>query len=107
MASRSTWSAPGAFTTFSRNVTAAGRSCAASRFTKRTASIRSITAPNCCSTKSTRQTFPEGYRYLAYLQTKLGFKIKMDMPQLKGPVVQALYAHGHAWLEGTTSAFPN
>ena len=53
------------------------------------------------------QTFPEGYRYLAYLQTKLGFKIKMDMPQLKGPVVQALYAHGRAWLEGATSAFPN
>lgn len=52
-------------------------------------------------------SFPEGYRYLAYLQTKLGFKIKMDMPQLKGPVVQALYAHGHAWLEGATSAFPN
>ena len=53
------------------------------------------------------QTFPEGYRYLAYLQTKLGFKIKMDMPQLKGPVVQALYAHGRAWLEGATSPFPN
>ena len=53
------------------------------------------------------QTFPEGYRYLAYLQTKLGFKIKMDMPQLKGPVVQALYAHGHAWLEGANSPFPN
>ena len=52
------------------------------------------------------QTFPEGYRYLAYLQTKLGFKIKMDMPQLKGPVVEALYKHGHAWLEGAPSAFP-
>jgi hypothetical protein len=52
-------------------------------------------------------SFPEGYRHLAYLQTKLGFKIKMDMPQLKGPVVQALYAHGRAWLDGATSAFPN
>ncbi len=31
----------------------------------------------------------------------------MDMPQLKGPVVQALYAHGRAWLEGATSAFAN
>jgi hypothetical protein len=52
------------------------------------------------------ETFPEGYRYLGYLQTKLGFKIKMDMPQLKGPVVEALYAHGKAWLDGAPSAFP-
>ena len=50
-------------------------------------------------------SFPEGYRHLAYLQSTLGFKIKMDMPQLKGPVVQSLYAHGKAWLEGAESAF--
>ncbi len=50
-------------------------------------------------------SFPEGYRHLAYLQTKLGFKIKMDMPQLKGPVVQALYARGKLWLEGAASPF--
>ena len=50
--------------------------------------------------------FPEGYRHLAYLQTKNGFTIKLDMPQLKGPVVQALYAHGRAWLVGAASAFP-
>jgi hypothetical protein len=51
--------------------------------------------------------FPEGYRHLAYLQTKIGFTIKLDMPQLQGPVVQALYAHGQAWLEGAPSAFPS
>ena len=50
--------------------------------------------------------FPEGYRHLAYLQTKIGFTIKLDMPQLKGPVVEQLYAHGRAWLQGATSAFP-
>jgi SnoaL-like protein len=50
--------------------------------------------------------FPEGYRHLAYLQTKNGFTIKLDLPQLKGPVVEALYAHGRAWLEGARSAFP-
>lgn len=50
-------------------------------------------------------SFPEGYRHLAYLQSKLGFKIKMDMPQLKGLVVHALYARGKAWLEGAQSAF--
>lgn len=52
------------------------------------------------------ETFPEGYRHLGYLQTRLGFKIKMDMPQLKGPVVEALYKHGEAWLNGAPSAFP-
>ena len=51
--------------------------------------------------------FPEGYRHLAYLQTKNGFTIKLDLPQLKGPVVEALYAHGRAWLEGARSAFPD
>ena len=50
--------------------------------------------------------FPEGYRHLAYLQTKNGFTIKLDLPQLKGPVIQALYAHGRAWLDGAPSAFP-
>jgi SnoaL-like domain len=50
--------------------------------------------------------FPEGYRYLAYLQTKLGFTIKLDLPQLKGEAVAQLYAHGRAWLDGAPSAFP-
>jgi len=50
--------------------------------------------------------FPEGYRHLAYLQTKIGFTIKLDLPQLKGPVIEALYAHGRAWLNGAPSAFP-
>jgi hypothetical protein len=53
------------------------------------------------------EKFPEGYRHLAYLQTKIGFTIKLDLPQLKGPVVQALYAHGRAWLDGAPSAFPS
>ena len=44
--------------------------------------------------------FPEGYRHLAYLQTKNGFTVKRNMPQLKGPEVQQLYADGKAWLEG-------
>jgi hypothetical protein len=44
--------------------------------------------------------FPEGYRHLAYLQTVIGFKVKPDMPGLKGPEVEALYARGRAWLEG-------
>ena len=45
-------------------------------------------------------SFPEGYRHLAYLQTQIGYKIKMDMPGLKGEKVEALYARGKAWLEG-------
>jgi hypothetical protein len=44
--------------------------------------------------------FPEGYRHLAYLQTQIGFKVKPDMPGLKGPEVEALYARGQAWLAG-------
>ena len=51
--------------------------------------------------------FPEGYRHLAYLQTRIGYTIKLDLPQLKGPVISALYMHGQAWLEGAPSAFPS
>ena len=44
--------------------------------------------------------FPEGYRHLAYLQTKIGYTVKRDMPTLKGPEVERLYATGAAWLAG-------
>jgi SnoaL-like domain len=44
--------------------------------------------------------FPEGYRHLAYLQTKIGYKVKPDMPGLKGPDVEKLYARGKSWLAG-------
>ena len=43
---------------------------------------------------------PEGYRHLAYLQEEAGFKVKRDMPQLKGEVVQSLYAKSREWLQG-------
>ncbi len=42
--------------------------------------------------------FPAGYRHLAFIQTQLGYTVKMDMPQLTGPEVQALYARGKTWL---------
>jgi hypothetical protein len=45
-------------------------------------------------------SFREGYRHLAYLQTQIGYKIKMDMPGLTGPEVEALYARGASWLAG-------
>jgi hypothetical protein len=44
--------------------------------------------------------FPEGYRHLAYIQTRIGYKVKMDMPMLKGEGVQALYGRGRRWLQG-------
>jgi hypothetical protein len=44
--------------------------------------------------------FPEGYRHLAYLQTRIGYAVKRDMPGLKGPEVERLYADGAAWLAG-------
>lgn len=42
--------------------------------------------------------YPEGYRHLAYLQSQIGYKIKKDMPGLKGPEVEKLYARGADWL---------
>ena len=45
--------------------------------------------------------FPEGYRHLAYLQTKNGFTVKQGLPGLKGEAVERLYSEGRAWLEGS------
>jgi SnoaL-like domain len=50
--------------------------------------------------QTTLGRFPEGYRHLAYIQTKIGYKVKPDMPGLKGPGVEALYRRGNAWLKG-------
>jgi len=44
--------------------------------------------------------FPTGYRHLAYIQTLIGYTVKLDMPQLTGPEVNRLYARGKAWLAG-------
>jgi hypothetical protein len=44
--------------------------------------------------------FPEGYRHLAYLQTRIGYHVKRDMPGLVGPETDRLYAQGAAWLRG-------
>ena len=45
--------------------------------------------------------FPEGYRHLGYLQSKNGFTVKGDLPGLRGPAVEKLYAEGKAWLAGS------
>ena len=49
------------------------------------------------------ERFPEGYRHLAYLQSKIGYKVKPDMPGLEGAQLDALYARGSRWLDGEQS----
>ena len=46
------------------------------------------------------QRFPEGYRHLAYLQTRIGYDVKPDMPGAAGPELDNLYRRGAAWLAG-------
>jgi hypothetical protein len=46
------------------------------------------------------KSFPEGYRHLAYLQSKIGYKVKTDMPGIEGPELDRLYARGARWLKG-------
>ena len=52
-------------------------------------------------------SIPEGYRHLGYLQSRLGFTVKRDLPMLKGEAVQKLYRQGQAWLDGAKTAFPD
>jgi hypothetical protein len=47
--------------------------------------------------------FPEGYRHLAYMQEEIGYRVKRDMPGLKGPEIEALYTQGRSWLNGEPS----
>ena len=47
--------------------------------------------------------FPEGYRYLGYLQSSNGFKVKDGLPGLRGPSVDKLYGEGKAWLAGSAT----
>jgi SnoaL-like protein len=49
---------------------------------------------------TTLARFPEGYRHLAYLQDGVGYDVKVDMPGLTGPEVDALYRRGARWLSG-------
>jgi hypothetical protein len=44
--------------------------------------------------------FPQGYRHLAYIQTRIGYQVKLDMPMLQGPAVEDLYRRGARWLAG-------
>jgi hypothetical protein len=48
-------------------------------------------------------SFPEGYRHLGYLQSKVGFTVKTGLPGLRGPAVETLYAEGAAWLAGSAT----
>jgi hypothetical protein len=48
------------------------------------------------------KSFPEGYRHLAYLQTRIGYDVKRSgLPGLRGPEVERLYEEGRAWLAGS------
>ena len=42
--------------------------------------------------------YPEGYRYLAYVQRKSGMTVRHGLPGRTGPEVERLYAQGRDWL---------
>ena len=51
-------------------------------------------------------SMPAGYRHLAYIQTRIGYNVKMDMPMLTGPEVENLYRRGANWLAGGDGECP-
>ena len=42
--------------------------------------------------------FPEGYRHLAYLQTKNGARVNPSLPTARGEALEKLLAEAKAWL---------
>ena len=61
------------------------------------------TAPRLSLDERKLASFPEGYRHLAYLQSSIGFKVKGDLPGLRGAAVEKLYGEGAAWLAGSAT----
>ena len=50
-------------------------------------------------------SFPEGYRHLGYLQSRIGYAVKKHgLPGLRGAEVEKLYTEGRAWLAGAATA---
>ncbi|WP_206244844.1 nuclear transport factor 2 family protein [Novosphingobium terrae] len=49
-------------------------------------------------------SFPQGYRHLAYLQTRLGFTVHKDLPGTRGPAVDALMESMRQWLDGADAS---
>jgi hypothetical protein len=48
--------------------------------------------------KALLEQFPEGYRHLAYLQSKAGLQVRNDLAGNRGPAAERIYALGAAWL---------
>ena len=61
------------------------------------------TAPRLSLDERRLASFPEGYRHLAYLQSSIGFKVKGNLPGLRGDAVEKLYGEGAAWLAGSAT----
>ena len=61
------------------------------------------TAPRLSLDERRLASFPEGYRHLAYLQSSIGFKVKSNLPGLRGAAVEKLYGEGAAWLAGSAT----
>ncbi len=49
-------------------------------------------------------SFPEGYRHLAYLQTKMGLTVARDLPGTRGAAVDGVRARMARWLAGDDPA---
>lgn len=50
-------------------------------------------------------SFPEGYRHLGYLQTRIGYQVRRQgLPGLRGPELDQLLSEGRAWLSGAPTA---
>lgn len=49
-------------------------------------------------------SYPQGYRHLAYLQVKQGMNVYKDLPGTRGPALAALQERGRRWLAGGDAA---
>ena len=87
-------------TTSSKNAKANGASCCAGSLYEKDRIDPVAPCAKLALDQKLLATFPEGYRHLAYLQSKIGYRIKDELPGLDGAPLAALYAKGEDWLKG-------
>jgi hypothetical protein len=54
--------------------------------------------------KELLNSFPMGYRHLAYIQTQMGFEISKTLPGTRGPAIEGLNSRMGRWLAGEPAA---
>ncbi len=76
----------------------------ASQSTRRIGSIRSTLRASIKLDRAELERHPEGYRHLAYVQSRAGSTVTTELPTSNSEALVKLYADGATWLSGSATS---